>query len=262
MFHNGLVSITCRQLSPQQIIDLVVQAGLEGIEWGGDIHVPHGDVVRAKEVRRRTLDAGLRVVSYGSYYHLDHPDTDASPFDAVLDTAIALGAPVVRVWAGNLGSAQTAPATRRQIVRESRYIADLAQQAGIVIAYEFHARTLTDSNESALRLLQEVDHPNVATYWQPMRHVDEAYRLEGLNAVLPWLAHLHVFSWSEDGTRLPLADGEALWRRRLEIVARSGRDHDVLIEFVRDDDPEAFLQDAATLKRWLQAASANPGGLK
>jgi hypothetical protein len=46
MIQTGLVSITFRQLSPPAIIDLVRQAGLEGIEWGGDVHVPHGDLGR------------------------------------------------------------------------------------------------------------------------------------------------------------------------------------------------------------------------
>ena len=48
MIHTGLVSVTFRKLEPAEIVDLVKQAGLQGIEWGGDIHVPHGDIQRAK----------------------------------------------------------------------------------------------------------------------------------------------------------------------------------------------------------------------
>jgi len=70
MIFPGLVSITFRKLSPEQIIELVRKAGLSGIEWGGDIHVPHGDIARAKEVKSMTKEAGLRVAVYGSYYHL------------------------------------------------------------------------------------------------------------------------------------------------------------------------------------------------
>ena len=249
MIHTGLVSITFRQLSPEEIIDLVAQAGLKGIEWGGDVHVPHGDVARARQVRQWTQDAGLVVPSYGSYYRLNTPDSP--PFQAVLDAAVALEAPIVRVWAGRLGSDQADAAFRQAIIEESRHIGDLARQAGVVVAYEFHGNTLTDTNASALQLLREVAHDHVKTYWQPMRAAEETVRLEGLHAVLPWLTHLHVFSWEQDGSRLRLTTGEAPWRERFEIVHSTGREHYALIEFVQQNAPEAFLDDAATLKRWI-----------
>ena len=47
---TGLVSVTFRKLTPEKIIELVSEAGLNAIEWGGDVHVPHGDLKRAAEV--------------------------------------------------------------------------------------------------------------------------------------------------------------------------------------------------------------------
>lgn len=249
MIHSGLVSITFRQFPPVEIIELVAKAGLQGIEWGGDVHAPHGDVARARQVQQWTQDAGLVIPSYGSYYRVNTPDSP--PFEAVLDSAVALGAPIVRVWAGKIGSDKADAPFRQAVIEESRRIADLAQQANVVIAYEFHGNTLTDTNESALKLLQEVGHPNVTTYWQPMRAAEEPYRLDGLRAVLPWLTHLHVFSWAQDGARLRLSAHEAKWKTRLDIAKETGREHYALIEFVQDNEPEAFLDDAATLKQWL-----------
>src|SRR6476469_730727 len=105
MLRPGLFSVTFRQLSPPEIIALVGRAGLRGIEWGGDVHVPHGDVARAREVRDRTADAGLEVAAYGSYYRVAKSEADELPFERVLNTAQALGAPLIRVWAGKQGSA-------------------------------------------------------------------------------------------------------------------------------------------------------------
>jgi sugar phosphate isomerase/epimerase len=155
------------------------------------------------------------------------------------------------VWAGKIGSDKADEAFRQAVIEESRRIANLAQQANVVVAYEFHGNTLTDTNESALRLLQEVDHPNIKTYWQPIRAAEEAYRLDGLRAVLPWLTYLHVFSWDQDGSRLRLVAHQAQWQKRLELVRGTGHDHYALIEFVQNNEPEAFLDDAATLKQWL-----------
>lgn len=247
MLHSGLVSVTFRKLSPSQVVQLAAEAGLEGIEWGGDVHVPHGDMERAKEVRRLCEGAGVKVASYGSYYRVGHPEP--VPFASVLATAKELGAPVIRVWAGKQGSAAEA-AYWQTVLADSRQIADEAAKAGIVVAFEFHDQTLTDTNDSALRLLQTAAHPNLRSYWQAPVGKDEAYCLAGLRSMLPYLAHVHAFAWQEYA-RLPLAQYEASWRKYLAAAAHLSGEHFVMLEFVADDSPEAFACDAATLKSWL-----------
>ena len=90
MIKSGLVSITFRQLSPGDIIDLVKKAGLDGIEWGGDIHVPHGDIAKAEEVYSLTRDAGLDIPAYGSYYKVGESEQEGLAFNDVLISAAAL----------------------------------------------------------------------------------------------------------------------------------------------------------------------------
>ncbi len=43
MISPGLVSVTYRALPPAEIIALTAAAGLKGIEWAGDVHVPPND---------------------------------------------------------------------------------------------------------------------------------------------------------------------------------------------------------------------------
>ncbi|MCG3147283.1 MAG: hypothetical protein PCFJNLEI_00722 [Verrucomicrobiae bacterium] len=236
MITPGLVSVSFRKLSPAEIIALVKQAGLAGIEWGGDIHVPHGDVARAKEVRQQTQDAGLRALAYGSYYRV----SGDKPFEPVLDCAVALGVPVIRVWAGSVGSAQATPAQRAAVIADSNRIADCAAQAGIRVAYEFHNGTLTDTDESAQQLLREVPHPNLLTLWQPRPERAVADNLASLRGVLPRLAHVHVYHWTTE--RRPLAEGIENWRQYFQLLQCAA-----LLEFVVNDDPQNFLRDAATL---------------
>ena len=54
MFISGLVSVSFRKESPEAIVAAAAQAGLQGIEWGGDIHVPCGDIENAKRVSALT----------------------------------------------------------------------------------------------------------------------------------------------------------------------------------------------------------------
>jgi 3-dehydroshikimate dehydratase len=246
MLTSGLVSVTFRQLAPREIVQLARQAGLRGIEWGGDIHVPHGDIQAARTVRQLTADAGLQVLAYGSYFRL-LPD---QAFEPVLETALALGAPLIRIWAGNQPSATASVAERATIMTESRRIAQLARQAGVKLAYEFHERTLTDTTESALDLLHAAE--GMYTLWQPPHQIGPEAQLDSLRAMLPWLANVHAFTWrGADRQRLALADGAALWQPALNILAGSGRDHAVLLEFVASDDARNLLRDAAALNGWL-----------
>lgn len=256
VLRSGLVSITFRQLPAREVVRLAREAGLEGIEWGGDVHVPHGDLPAARDVRALTEDAGLTIPSYGSYYRVGHDDV---PFAAVLDSAVALGAPLIRVWAGKRGAAEADGPYRGVVIEDSRRIADLAAEAGVAVAYEFHGGTLTDTNASAGNLLVQVAHNSVLSCWQPPQGMPEDECLRGLGIVLPKLAHLHVFSWADDGTRLPLARREDRWRKYLRAATEGvsegrtppGREHYAMIEFVAGDEPRQLLEDASTLKRWL-----------
>ena len=248
----GLVSITFRGLTPQQIINGAVDAGVEGIEWGGDVHVPHGELATAREVAERTRDAGLAVSSYGSYYRFNESDVQ---FSHVLATAVALGAPVIRVWAGRQGSADADAAEWSRIIEASRRVGDEAADAGIRVGFEFHGGTLTDTNESAVRLLKAIDHPNVGTFWQPPNGKPVEYALEGLDAVLPWLQYLHCFHWrGPQRERRPLSEGADRWMEYLDHASRAIGGPEprwVLLEFVQDDSLESLSRDAAELRRLL-----------
>jgi sugar phosphate isomerase/epimerase len=252
MLRSGLVSITFRSLSAAEIIDLARTAGIDGIEWGGDVHVPPGDMQRAREVKHMTRDIGLSISAYGSYYRLRRESEEEHPFEAVLASAVALGVPTIRVWAGNQASNMVDAAERARIVAQSRKIADMAAAQGISIAYEYHSNTLTDTLASALDLLRAADHPNIRTFWQPPNGMPPAESRDGLDAVAGWVSNIHCFHWwptSKD--RHPLTAGEVSWGLYLEKIRTLPGDRYVSIEFVKDNAPTQFLEDAATLKRWL-----------
>ena len=63
---------------------------------------------------------------------------------------------------------------------------------------------------------------------------------------------MHTFYWEPRHTRRALAEGETVWKQYLEVIKISGKEHWLLVEFVRDDEPEAFMEDAKTLLNWLR----------
>ncbi len=252
----GLCSITFRSLDVATIIDLAVSAGLDGIEWGADVHVPVGDGRHAADVARRSADAGLSCPSYGSYVMAGQtPNADVVE---VLETAMELGTTSVRIWAP-FGTGPDAPAGDRAIIADGiREATDLAAQRDLAVSLEFHPGTLTGTAASTLDLLAAVDRPNLFTYWQPDPSLDDASALEELAAVHQRLSHLHVFSWGTGfHDRKPLATGTGIWERALGEAGgpspwtRGGRDRYAFLEYVQDDDPTNLRGDAATLRAWL-----------
>ncbi|MEU6257004.1 TIM barrel protein [Streptomyces sp. NPDC047043] len=230
----GLCSVTLRHLDAAGVLAAAVEAGLECVEWGADIHVPAGDEAVAAEVRAATEKAGLAVASYGSYYRAGHSDPTA--FAAVLRSAMLLGAPRIRIWAGATGTDETSPTAREAVIRDTRRAAALAAEAGVQLAYEFHRNTLTDGADRTLRLLSEVDHPDVFAYWQPPLDVPATEALDGLGTVIDQVAAVHAFSWWPGTTRHPLSARAELWRTALARLHAYGQPLDVLLEFVPDND--------------------------
>jgi sugar phosphate isomerase/epimerase len=246
MIKTGLTSVTFRKLSPEEIISLVKQAGLQGIEWGGDIHVPHGDLASAVEVGRATRAAGLEVSSYGSYYRVGCADNSVS-FEQVLETAVQLGAPLIRVWAGDLGSNSTDPDGWERVLDDSLRICQMAEQAGVRLGFEYHEDTLTDTSASACRLMRDIGLNNFSCYWQPPVPANPSERLASLKDISPWLSQVHAFH-HDSRQLLPFSLGESEWLPYMEHIKTLPGDRYCLIEFVTGDSSDQFLEDAKFLK--------------
>jgi 3-dehydroshikimate dehydratase len=257
MIHTGLTSVTFRKLPPDEIIRLVQQACLEGVEWGGDVHVPHGNIERAREVYRKTVDAGLRITSYGSYYRVGcEAEAGGIPFKCVLESALILHAPIIRVWAGNQGSQEASPDLWQAVIADARRIALMAAEEAVTIAFEYHENTLTDTAASTERLISASDSPNLKCYWQPLNNQTTDYYVRELKAITPWLTNLHVYEQHGEKEH-PLADGKADWLQYLKIINGLPEERDCLLEFVRNDSPEQFMSDAQTLLEIIRELRSN-----
>lgn len=257
MLIPGLVSVTFRNLSPQEIIDLVLKSGLEGIEWGGDVHIPPEEIDQAKEIAQICSDAGIRIPSFGSYYRLGAQDQKA--ITNALECASILGAGNIRVWAGEKGSLTTDPETRQRVIQDGRIFCDAAAERKIAVSLEFHTSTLTDTLDSTIELLREVDRSNLHSYWQPREEDSPDGNLQNLRSIKPYLTNVHCFHRVANIGRRPLFEGWEYWEKYLRTLLPDTQDHWVLLEFVQQDEPENFLRDAQTLKGWLQGLNRQTG---
>lgn len=245
----GLTSVTFRGLNVETIVELAVQAGIDGIEWGGDIHVPVGDLKAARYASGLTRRAGLKVLSYGSYYRLGN----GGDFSVVLKTARELGAPNIRIWAGSISPEAAGEEDYKSLAEELQQICSQAQKAGITVSLEYHRGTLTETAVSTLKLIGLVQIKNLYTYWQPNPDITQDENCEELQMVKPYLSHIHTFYWKAGNTRYPLAEGKAEWLNYLRVAELDLKKSACILEFVKDDSIINFMADAAELKNYLLA---------
>lgn len=242
----GICSVSFRQLSVDEIIRISKAAGLDCIEWGGDIHVPVGDIATAHRVAALTAEAGLCIHSYGSYYRCSE-DEDFTP---ISETAHALGADIIRIWAGNKNSDLYSDSEFSRLVETVRAAADVAARYNQTLAFEHHHGTYCNTPESTLRLLREVGKSNVKTYWQPAywQAADSLdIDLRAINLLRDYTVGVHVYRWREN-ERLPLKEGFSDWQKYVELLGQNK----YYLEFFANDSIEQFALDSAVLKNILQ----------
>ena len=259
MLLPGLVSVTYRALSPREIIELCVEAKLEGIEWGGDVHVPPGDWKNALEIGEMTRDAGLEVAAYGSYYRCD------GNFGDIGQCAQALGAPLVRVWAGKTDASDATEENWADVTKYLSVAGAMGESWGFDVAAEFHGGTLTATGADARRLMESanargiMESASAKTLWQPLRRGDDfdaqvEENLAELRAVESYLTNVHVYEWADDadGKRQRMSlENSAQWPRYVEELKRIGGERWLLLEFVPDDDPNVLVREAAALRGFI-----------
>ena len=253
MFQTGIVSVTFRKKPIDEIIALAASCGQDAIEIGSDVHAPRENLDECRRIAALAAKSGIAIASYGSYYKLGQEGNSDAVFAEYLAAAKALGAPNIRIWGGIKGSAAATEEERAAWTAEAARCAEAAAREGITMSFEYHGGTLTDTSESALRFMREIDHPNAYLYWQPNQYQDEAFNCKSLKAALPYVKNVHVFAWDARGgscIRFPLSVHEYAWKQYLDILASDGKPHHLLMEFVRDESDAQFIEDAETLKKW------------
>ena len=72
--------------------------------------------------------------------------------------------------------------------------------------------------------------------------------LRGIRKITPWLSNIHTYYW-ESGNRMVLEAGVEKWLKYMEVIKGVEGTRYCMIEFVKGDTPEQFIEDAKALKK-------------
>ena len=243
MYNIGFTTVTFRKKSRREICEIASKNDIKYIEWGGDIHLPPNDSNALQEIISLQNEFGISAVSYGTYYRLG--TEDYALWESITDTANAIGAKIIRIWQGTKPSTDVSDDMLLSMVNETKTLADIASKKGLTVAFEFHNGTNNDNGKSSVEFLKAVNKQNVKTYWQPFSTDDD---ISNLNAVIPYLACVHIFEWNKNGKRYSLKHGSKKWQEFFKIIDKSKTNPYLIMEFVKHDSKRQFAKDLKHLR--------------
>lgn len=252
-FKKGVVSVSFRDKTPEEIVESAAESGLQCIEWGSDVHVPFNNLENAREVFEKTAQKGLFVSSYGTYFGIDRDGL--SELNCYMETAKALHTNKMRIWPpGKPSKKIIADGEWKSYVKKTSRLAQVAEKSGIVLMLECHPFTLTDDYNAALEFFEAVNQPNLRLCWQPNQYKSLDYNLKSIKKLKRYIENVHVFNWDKT-QRYPLEDGIEIWKSYLKEIEETS--HCLLLEFMHDDKFSSLPQTAAALDEIIKKGEAD-----
>ena len=242
MFTPGLVSVSFRGFSADDIIGLAAGAGLSCIEWGSDIHAPRDKDNILLYIAKKQKEAGLYCSSYGTYFTLGRDTTDQ--LYEYIRAARILGTDTLRIWCAKKGYREHTAEEREVLISEAKRAAQIAESCGVRLCLECHGNTYTDEAEGALDIMREVGSSSFLMYWQPNQNKSEEQNVEYAKKISPYTVNIHVFNWKGKG-KYPLSEASDIWREYLRSFDGTQK---LLLEFMPDGSPDSLGREAAALR--------------
>lgn len=240
-FQAGLVSVSFRDHSPEEILVAMQQAQLTCIEWGSDVHAPCADGKALDQLVSLQKKYGITCCSYGTYFRLGVTPMEELP--GYIRAAKTLGTDILRLWCGNQNSEDYTQEEKQALFSACRAAAELAKEENVTLCLECHNNTYTNRAQAALEVMQAVDSPRFRMYWQPNQRRTEEENLAYATLLAPYTRHLHVFNW-KGKERFPLAQALGLWQKYLNCFPG---DRTLLLEFMPDNNIATLPGEATAL---------------
>lgn len=239
---TGLVSVSFRPLSVEQLAMAAHDAGLTYIEWGSDVHAPCDNHDRLAEIVALQARYSLTCCSYGTYFRLGKDDV--SQLHDYIRAAKILGTNILRLWCGEKNPDEYLPEEKEALFADCKAAAALAESEGAILCLECHNNTYTQTKEGALELMQYINSPAFRMYWQPNQYRSVEENIAYATLLAPYTTHIHVFQW-KGKEKFPLSDGIEEWRTYLNCFEG---EHTLLLEFMPDNDVSTLPREADTLR--------------
>lgn len=242
-FNLGLVSITFRDKTPEEILSAMKDTGLSFIEWGSDVHAPKDDIERLEGIAALQKKYNVICSSYGTYFRLGV--TPINELEGYINAAKILGTNILRLWCGDKNSQDYSIGEKEALFFTCKKAKDIAEKHNVILCMECHNSTYTNKKDSAVELMNAVNSEAFKMYWQPNQLCSFEENLAYAKAISACSKHIHVFNWNGE-EKFPLISGIDMWQKYLECF---NNDKVLLLEFMPDNRIESLKSESDALRK-------------
>ena len=251
MFRIGLSSSAFLASNPEEVVSRAKTLGFEGVEWAGSPHLDAGDPESAKGVMLATLRSGLTVVSYAPLYRIVPGGGRGISFEAILNTAREIYAPVIRLYTGEAPKKGTED--RSAIISELRRLGDAAGEHGITVSISHNPRSTLPTLKDAILAVESVDHPFIRLSWESGPSSLREFDLGALESAPELFAILRPRAVDQEGRSVGLSSEAAYWTRVITAFSSKPGPRDIgrfmLLGEIGDCNDETLAGDLAFARK-------------
>ena len=240
----GLASVTFRNKTVEEVVDIAKRAGISYIEWGADVHVK--SIEDAKKALKLCTDSDIKISSYGSYYRVGSNKKDE--WRQICAIAREMSASSVRVWLGTKNSEETDKNEYENLLNDAKTMCDIAREYNLNISAECHDNTFNNNTYAFLKFKEDLQRDNFTTYFQS-RYQKKEYDLDRIEKNFDFIENVHV-SYRDLFKEQLFAKKD---KRYIDMVIgklrENGFDGIVMIEFTFFSDEKCLMRDVKKLKK-------------
>ena len=255
--HASMCSISWRdtEVALPGIIRLVAEAGYEGVElWGPHIEGYLEEGGTLEELRALLDQEGLQVPMVSPYMDLAGDPAGSQEVGArFVDYAVALGAPLVRVFTKGGASALAKHAVWLRVIGSLKDLCALGKEKGVGFALETHQNNLHDTVATTLRMIRQTGADNLCVNLDIHNLFDMGEDpILAARRLIPHTRIMHLKNGRYlNGKRtygIPLAEGDMDYAPFLAEVLALNYGGFASIEWFGDHPASAARSEAAYLK--------------
>lgn len=241
----GMTSVTFRNKTIEEIVEICKKEQVEYIEWGSDVHVKTKD--DAKKAKLLCDDAGIKISSYGSYYSVG--SNNRVEWKTLCENANIMGAESIRVWLGKKDSEKTSNEEYINILNDCKSICDIAKEYGIIVSPECHDDTFNNNTDAILRFIKDLGRDNFRTYFQS-RYFRMEYDLDRIDRTFDYILNMHVsYSDLKREQMFRKKDKNYLDTLLKKMISKEFKGI-IILEFTENSSEKAFSEDIKKLRTY------------
>lgn len=250
-YRRGAGASPAASMSMEDFVDLCARLDLHGTELTS-YYIPHpvgADYLRG--LRRRAFLLGLTVSGTAIGNTLTHPpgperEKEIAHVKAWVDHAVEMGAPVIRIFAGEVQKGTTEEQARRWCIEAIQSCCEYAGSRGVILALENHGGIVTTADQ-LLSIVREV-----RSEWFGVNWDSGNFRSADPYAELARAAPYAVTVQIKTHVGSPQGPREADLPRVIGILKEAGYRGFVAFEYEDEPDPkEAVPRYIDTLRRLI-----------